>query len=298
MIFFLADRGNYFLDEFFARICQYVFATKIFYDEIDSIEMHDEIVYATPVSDMDYKIMRFIKSHRLVNGLNLQDCFISKPHTDNLLMSYGVAVPSNIVAGNREELKKFIKENKTVVLKQPDKCGGAGHFILKGDKAYSGGKEYDWVTLKKGRNAVRILDNRLLLTPPFYVQKFLPPDNDEIWRAYIVGGEVKFLSTRQRLQMKSLGDYIINVCRGAEYHLFENSQNKKVVDFANRILGRINIDVGTIDILVYENEPYALEVDCDGIHTMICREFYNAPSYDPSKFNFDLMIAQWLKKNI
>lgn len=297
MVILLVDRNNYFIEDFILRINQHVSIKKVFYDEIDEVKIEpNNVVYTTPTAQINHKLNDFLKTHKVVNDIKLQDCFISKPHTDNFLMSYGFPVPPNTIAHSREELNEFIKENRVIILKQPDECGGAGHFILTPGKAYAGAKKYDWFALKKGKRRARIVDeNRVLFSPPFYVQKFLPPDNEEIWRAYIVGGKVKFLSTRQRQEIESMGDYIINVCKGAEYHLWQNHEKKIVSRFASQITSRIKIDVGTIDILISDDNLYALEIDCDGIHTMICREFYHAPSYDQSKFDLDLFIAEWLK---
>lgn len=300
MVILLVDRNNYLMDDFISRISQYISIKKVFYDEIDKVNINSsDIVYTTPSTQIDHKLNNFLKARKTINDIELQNCFISKPHTDNLLMSYGFSIPTNTIAYSREELMDFIKENRIVILKQPNECGGAGHFILTPFKAYAGSKKYDWIALKKGKRLARIVaENRVLFAPPFYVQKFLPPDNEEIWRAYIVGGRVKFLSTRQRQQINNIGDYIINVCRGAEYRLWQRHEKKNVVKFALKIASRIKIDVGTIDILLSDGQPYALEIDCDGIHTMICREFYHAASYDPSKFDLDFFIAEWLKKKI
>lgn len=288
------DRGNFFIEDLIKRICKYAHVKKVFYDEIRSLEINKELIYTTPISDMGWRLRDFLKSHRVVNPLDMQDCFISKPCTDSLMMSYGFSVPKNTVADSLEELTNFINKNGIVILKQQDKCGGVGHFILKDDKAYAGTRAYNWMASMKLKKSL-ILNDRLLLAPPFYLQQFLPPDNDEIWRAYVVGNEVKFLSTRKRKEIRFLGEYVINVCKGAEYNLFEKSANEKVTDFASSILERIKIDVGTIDILIYDQRCYILEIDCDGVHTMICRDFYDAPSYDPSKFDLDLQIMDWLK---
>lgn len=299
-IILLKDKNNFFTDEIFGKLIKIANIKPCFYEEFLSKtkkELSEKVFYLTPVSDVCQIaiIENFIENKKIktVNPFNLQ--IADKPTIDNLFSKLDIPHPKGILTNDCLLAQEFIKKHKIAIIKSVNDCGGSGHFIVRENMAYLGNKKYflNWQNDKTAKR--EIVKDNLFLSPPFYIQKFLYPDDDSVWRAYVVGREVKFFSIRKRRVCKNLGDYVINVAKGAQY-FFEERDNSALKLMCQKFSEAVNLEVGAIDIIFHKNKPYFLEVNCEGIWVSICRKFYECPDYNSQKHNFDGFIWEYLKK--
>lgn len=299
-IILLKDRNNFFSDDIFGKLEKLSGIDSWTYEEFfnkTKKELSGGVFYLTPMSDTRLidSIKSFIKSDKIktVNPLHLQ--LADKPTIDNIFLKLDIPHPKGILTNDCLTAQEFIKKHRMVIIKSVNDCGGSGHFIVRGNSAYWGNKKYflNWQNDKTSKR--EILKGNLLLSPPFYIQEFLYPDNNSVWRAYIIGREVKFFSIRKRRVCKNLGDYVINVAKGAQY-FFEERDNFALKLMCQKFSEVVNLEVGAIDIIFHKNKPYFLEVNCEGIWVSICRKFYECPDYNFQKHNLDWFIAEYLKK--
>ncbi len=305
----LSDRTNWAAEGHLERLAGYLGANCRRFDYADGYVVGNGQIgpvlpgrhYVSPLGNLplDGVLVNFLNRPEIVNDIWWQGVFQQKPRTDAILANHKIAAPAFCQCRSRDDWERFTKAYHTVILKAPDRCGGAGHFIIQGDRAYApGGRSYRFCfhpVNHWGAELAPVIDGETLhISTRSYLQEFLFSDRPEVWRAYVVGGKAMFFSVRCRSSIDDLGDLIINACRGATYGLVKVSDAAVFMPFIDSILSVMKIEVGTIDFLVYQGRPHALEIDCDGIFTFVDRDFYHCSSYHPTFFDFDRQIADWL----
>ena len=254
----------------------------------------EKIFYLTPVS-REFLIPKVKKlaeeiNTRIINPIELQ--VFDKPQFDEIFAKNEVIYPTSIMTRSSVEAMNFIRKHRIAIIKSRNDCGGSGHFIVRDGWAYLGKKRF-FLNFEEGMDGKRKIErDNLLVSPPFYIQKFLLPDDGCVWRAYVVGSDVKFFSVRKRDYYENIGDYVINVARGAKYYFLEGDPLTRKIcnDFAKTT----KLQVGAIDFIFHEGTPYFLEVNCEGAWILICRKFYEYLEYNPKKHNFDKFIFEFL----
>lgn len=255
----------------------------------------EKIFYLTPVGDkvLVSKVKKLIEESqlRIINPIELQ--LFDKSQFDEIFAKSGVVYPESIVTKSSVEAMDFIRKHKIAIIKSRNDCGGSGHFVVRDGLACFGKKRL-LLNFEEGMGGKReVARDNLIISPPFYIQKFLLPDDNCVWRAYVVGSEVKFFSVRKRDSYESDGDYVINVARGAKYY-FPQQDESLARNLCNSFAKNIGLQIGAIDFIFHQGSPYFLEVNCEGIWILICRKFYEYPEYNPKKHNFDKFISEFL----
>lgn len=294
-VVFVVDEKNFFTKEILKKLIGLLRIEIWSYEEfLRSDQVSEKIFYLTPVGDkvLVSKVKKLIEESRLkiINPMELQ--LFDKPQFDEIFAKNGVIYPQSIITRSSAEAADFIRKHRIAIIKSRNDCGGAGHFIVRDGLAYLGNKKL-FLNFEEGMDEKReTARNNLFVSPPFYIQKFLLPDDNCVWRAYVVDLDVKFFSVRKRDFYESLGDYIINVTRGAKYYFSEgDSLTRKLCNDFSKAIG---LQIGAIDFIFHQGTPYFLEVNCEGIWILVCRKFYEYPEYNPKRHNLDRFISEFL----
>lgn len=236
----------------------------------------------------------------IVNSLASQELCWDKLVTQQRLVNRGVTVPDTLVTSEPSEVLEFVREHGFAVLKEREACGGQGSIVLwledgrlVGD---SGSHQYDVDLVADGER--RLIDTRFVYPAPFYVQRLIA-DNmrgdlapGQLLRAYIVDGQIAFWTERYRDHYRRPSDFLINAARGAKYRFVLNV-SEEAKKLALRAAEVVDVRVAAVDILRSIGGLYVLEVDSDGYHMMIDRQFKHIPEYRDF-FNLDRYVAETL----
>jgi len=245
--------------------------------------------------------MREVFPHaETVTSFAVQDLCWDKIATQEVLVKRGVPVPDTVISSEPEDVLQFVAEHEFAVLKQRHGCGGQGHLVvwfedgeLVGD---SGSHQYRIKLASHGR--LHLAGDQLTYPGPFYAQR-LVADVDrrlspcQILRAYIVDSQIAFWTERYRDQYLRPSDWIVSAGRGAKYRFLHDlsEEAKKVAIRSAEVIG---IRAGAVDLVRTGSAgPYVLEVETDGHHTFVDRQFKHLPEYRDF-FNLDRYIAEAL----
>ncbi len=236
----------------------------------------------------------------IVNSPVAHELCWDKLDTQQRLVDRGVPVPDTLVTSDPAEVYEFVRQHDLAILKQRSGCGGHGHLVvwiedgrLIGD---GGSRPYEIDLIAAGEP--RLIAERLSYPAPFYLQRligdqfagqFLP---GQMLRAYVVDGQIGFWTERYRDHYRRPSDWIINVARGAKYRFVLNV-SEEAKKLALRAADVVGARVAAVDILRSSAGLRVLEVDTDGYHMMIDRQFKLIPDYR-GFFNLDRFIAEAL----
>jgi len=231
----------------------------------------------------------------------VQDLCWDKVATQERLLDRGLPVPETLMSAEPAEVYEFVRAHGFAILKERFSCGGQGHVVVwfEGDQlvADSGSHQYPLHLVTEGTR--RLHGDGLVYPAPFYVQRLVADVGPrgvtpgQVLRAYIVDNHVIFWSERYRDRYQRPSDWLINVARGAKYR-FVLSVSEEVRKVALRSAEVIGMRIGAVDVIRTGSQgPYVLEVDTDGYHMMIDRQFKEIPEYREF-FDLDRYIAEAL----
>jgi len=245
-------------------------------------------------------LKRLFPRVEIVNSLASHELCWDKLVTQERLVHRGVPVPDTLLTSEPAEVYEFVRQHELAILKARSGCGGQGHIVvwledgrLVGD---AGSHLYDLDLIASGRQ--RLLDRRLAYPAPYYLQrligdnlsaKFVP---GQLLRAYVVDGQVAFWTERYRDHYRRPSDWIISVTRGAKYRFVLNV-SEEAKKLALRAAEVVDARIAAVDILRSSAGMRVLEVDSDGYHMMVDRQFKTIPDYRDF-FNLDRFIAESL----
>lgn len=295
MLILVVEEKNFFVKDILKNLIKLLRPEIWPYEEFLRIARPSEkIFYLTPVGEetLVSKVKKLIEERclKIINPIELQ--LFDKPQFDEIFAKNGVIYPESIVTRSSVDAMDFIRKHKIAIIKSRNDCGGAGHFIVKDGLAYFGKKRLFLNFEGRMDEKREIAMGNLHVSPPFYIQKFLLPDDNCVWRAYVVGLEVKFFSVRKRNSYERLGDYVINVTMGARYYFQEG--DSLVKKLCNNFANDIGLQIGAIDFIFHKGNPYFLEVNCEGIWILICRKFCEYHGYNQKRHNLDKFISEFL----
>ena len=115
----------------------------------------------------------------------------------------------------------------------------------------------------------------------------------QLLRAYVVDNQIAFWTERYRDHYVRPADWIVNVSRGAKYRFVQNvsEEAKKIALRSAEVIG---LRIGVVDLIrTGRGDSYVLEVDTDGYHMLIDRQFKSIPEYRDF-FDLDRYIAEAL----
>lgn len=236
----------------------------------------------------------------VVNGLATQDLCWDKVATQQRLLHRGVPVPDTLITTDPSDVLEFVRAQRFAILKERFGCGGHGHVVLwvEDGKLVGDGGSHQVLVEPVASGTRRLVDQRLIYPGPFYLQRLVldhvagETAPGQVLRAYVVDGQVVLWTERYREHYRRPSDWIINATRGARYRFVLNV-SEEAKKLALRTAEVTGARVAAVDILRSLGGLYVLEVDCDGYHMMIDRQFKHVPEYREF-FNVDRYIAESL----
>lgn len=245
-------------------------------------------------------IRRLFPRVDIVNSMAAHEICWDKLVTQERLVNRGVPVPDTLLTSDPAEVYEFVRRHELAILKEISSCGGQGHIVvwiedgrLVGD---AGSHQYELDLAPSGTQ--RLFDRRLTYPAPYYLQRLMGDHHmgdfqpGQLLRAYVVDGQVAFWTERYRDHYRRPSDWIISVARGAKYRFVLNV-SEEAKKLALRAAEVVDARVAAVDILRATAGLRVLEVDSDGYHMMIDRQFKTVPDYRDF-FNLDRFIAEAL----
>ena len=260
---------------------------------LDSADV--DVVYVLPCEELE--MLRRVESQRIViNSTRAQEIAIDKIATSEILMEDDLPTPETVISQTPDAVLEMLDRFGIVLLKSTDLCGGAGHRILRrrNGKITTRARHRTYHVTFGEHN--RILEDTIVLGPPYYAQQFIgTPEhtNDRVYRMYIVGNQVVMGTARVKAGVDTPEKSIINVATGARYEFLETLDGE-MVRLSLRAAYLIGFDTGVVDFLQDRSgHPLIIEADCDGCYLFICRKFQEATGYSEA-YNFNACIARHL----
>ena len=255
-------------------------------------QIYVDLVYVLPCDD--HQALKRIEAERLViNSVRSQQVAIDKIATSRLMLTHNLPTPETVISQTPDALVEILDRYGIALLKSTNLCGGMGHRILRreGGIITTQRRNQTYQVAFGKRN--RLLDQMLVLAPPYYVQQFIgttAQTNDRVYRMYVIGNKVVMGTMRVKKGVDTAEKSIINVATGACYE-FLQTLDEEMVSFALRLADLIGFEIGVVDFLRdTSGRPLIIEADCDGCHLFVCRKFQAASGYGvPYNFNAHLV---------
>jgi glutathione synthase/RimK-type ligase-like ATP-grasp enzyme len=231
----------------------------------------------------------------------VQDLCWDKVAAQARLVERGIPVPDTYVGSEPGDVHEFVRQHGYAILKERTSCGGHGHIVLwlEDGTLYGDGGSHRYVIDLVRHGERRLRGERLTYPAPFYVQRLVADVTSrgmtapQVLRAYVVDHQIPFWTERYRDRYQRPSDWIINVSRGAKYRfLFDLSEEARKI--ALRAADVVGARIAAVDLVrTGSSGPYVLEVDTDGQHMLIDRQFKSIPEYRDF-FDLDRYIAEAL----
>lgn len=256
-------------------------------DQVDT-----DLVYVLPCDD--HQTLKRIEAGRLViNSVRSQQIAIDKIATSRLMLKHNLPTPETVISQTADPVVEMLDRYGIALLKSTNRCGGMGHRILRRENGTI-------ITQKRNQTYQvafgehnRLLNQTLVLAPPYYVQQFIgttAQTNDRVYRMYVAGDRVVMGTMRVKQGVDTAEKSIINVATGARYRFLE-TLDEEMASLALRLADLIGFEIGVVDFLCKPSgHPLIIEADCDGCDLFICRKFQAAFGYGaPYNFNAHLV---------
>ncbi len=254
-----------------------------------------DLLYVLPYDKQE--TLKQIEAERLViNSVQSQEVAIDKMATSRLIIENNLPTPETVISETPDAVTGMLDRYGIALLKSTHLCGGMGHRILRREGGFLTTKVRDQTFRVAFGEQNRILNQTLVLAPPYYVQQFISRSaqtNDRVYRMYVVGDRVVMGTVRVKEGVDSAENSIINFATGARYE-FLQTLDEQMVSFALRLADLIGFEIGVVDFLRDSSgHPLLIEADCDSCHLFICRKFQEAPRYN-TPYNFNSYLVKRL----
>ena len=254
-----------------------------------------DLVYVLPCDEQE--TLKQIEVESLViNSIRAQEIAIDKIATSRLMVENSLPTPETVISQTPDAVVKMLDRYGIALLKSTNLCGGVGHRILRceGGTITTRRRDQTYQVVFGERNC--LLDQTLVLAPPYYVQQFIggtAQTNDRVYRMYVVGDRVVMGTMRVKEGVDTAEKSIINVATGARYE-FSQTLDAEMVSLALRLADLIGFEIGVVDFLRDPSgRPLIIEADCDGCHLFVCRKFQEAHGYG-TLYNFNAHLVKRL----
>lgn len=254
-----------------------------------------DLIYVLPCDELE--TLKRIEAERLViNSVRSQEIAIDKIATSRLMIENNLPTPATVISQTPDAVVEMLDRYGIALLKSTNLCGGAGHRILRYEGKTITTRRRDQIYQVAFGQCNRILDQTLVLAPPYYVQQFIgttAQTNDRVYRMYVAGNKVVMGTMRVKAGVDSAEKSIINAATGARYE-FLQTLDEEMISLALRLADLIGFEIGVVDLLRDPSgRPLLIEADCDGCHLFICRKFQEASGYSPP-YNFNAHLVKRL----
>ena len=251
-----------------------------------------DLVYVLPCDEQE-RLKQFEVDRLVINSIRAQEIAIDKIATSRLMVENNLPTPETLITQTPGAVVEMLDRYGIALLKSTNLCGGAGHRILRREGGTITTRRRDQIYQVAFGECNRLLEQTLVLAPPYYVQQFIgttAQTNDRVYRMYVVGDKVVMGTTRVKEGVDTAEQSIINVATGARYE-FLQTLDEEMVSLALRLADLIGFEIGVVDFLRDSSDhPLIIEADCDGCHLFICRKFQEAHGYNtPYNFNAHLV---------
>ena len=263
---------------------------------MDTLDQTDvDLVYMLPCEEQE-KLKRIEAERLVINSVRSQEIAIDKIATSRLMVENNLPTPETVISQTPDAVVEILDRYGIALLKSTNLCSGMGHRILR--------REGGTITTRRRDQAYQVafgernclLDQTLVLAPPYYVQRFIgtaAQTNDRVYRMYVVGDRVVMGTVRVKEGVDTAEKSIVNVATGARYE-FLQTLDEEMVSFALRLADLIGFEIGVVDFLRDSSgRPLLIEADCDGCHLFVCRKFQEASGYGTS-YNFNAHLVKRL----
>ena len=254
-----------------------------------------DLVYVLPCDGQE--TLKRIEAERLIiNSIRAQEIAIDKIATSRLMVENNLPTPETVISQTPDAVVAMLDRYGIALLKSTNLCGGVGHRILRREGATITTRRRDQTYQVAFGQRNRLLDQTLVLAPPYYVQQFIgatTQTNDRVYRMYVVGDKVVMGTMRVKAGVDTAEKSIINVATGARYK-FLQTLDEEMESLALRLADLIGFEIGVVDFLRESSgRPLMIEADCDGCHLFVCRKFQEAYGYD-APYNFNAYLVERL----
>ena len=251
-----------------------------------------DLVYVLPCDEQE-KLRQLEEERLVINSIRAQEIAIDKIATSRLMIENNLPTPETVISQTPDAVVEMLDRDGIALLKSTNLCGGVGHRILRreGGTITTRRRDQTYQVAFGARN--RLLDQTLVLAPPYYVQQFIgttAQTNDRVYRMYVVGDRVVMGTMRVKEGVDTAEKSIVNVATGARYEFLE-TLDEEMVSLALCLADLIGFEIGVVDFLRDSSgHPLIIEADCDGCPLFICRKFQEASGYGaPYNFNAHLV---------
>ena len=251
-----------------------------------------DLVYVLPCDEQE--ALKQLEAERLIiNSIRAQEIAIDKIATSWLMVENNLPTPETVISQTSDAVVEMLDRYGIALLKSTNLCGGVGHRILRREGGAITTRRRDQTYQIAFGEHNRLLDQTLVLAPPYYLQQFIgttAQTNDRVYRMYVVGNKVVMGTMRVKEGVDTAEKSIINVATGARYE-FLQTLDEGMVSLALRLADLIGFEIGVVDLLRESSgRPLLIEADCDGCHLFVCRKFQEAHGYGtPYNFNAHLV---------
>ena len=254
-----------------------------------------DLVYVLPCDEQE--TLKQLEAELLViNSMRAQEIAIDKIATSRLILENNLPTPETIISQTPDAVVKMLDRYGIALLKSTNLCGGVGHRILRREGNVITTRRHDQTYQIAFGERNRLLDQTLVLAPPYYVQQFIggtAQTNDRVYRMYVVGDRVVMGTMRVKEGVDTAEKSIVNVATGAHYE-FLQTLDEEMASLALRLADLIGFEIGVVDFLRDSSGgPLLIEADCDGCHLFICRKFQEAHQYG-TVYNFNAHLVKRL----
>lgn len=254
-----------------------------------------DLVYILPYDEQE-KLKQLEAERLVINSVQSQEIAIDKIATSQLIIENNLPTPETFISESPNAVVEMLDRYGIVLLKSTNLCGGIGHRVLRREGGGITARRQDQIYQVAFGEHNRILDQTLVLAPPYYVQQFIgtrAQTNDRVYRMYVVGDRVVMGTMRVKKGVDTTEKSIINVATGAHYK-FLQTLDEEMVSLALRLAALIGFEIGVVDFLREPSgRPLIIEADCDGCHLFICRKFQEISGYGAS-YNFNAHLVKRL----
>ena len=131
-----------------------------------------DLVYVLPCDEQE--TLKQIEAERLViNSVRAQEIAINKITTSRLMVENNLPTPETVISQTPDPVVEMLDRYGIVLLKSTNLCGGVGHRVLRreGGTITTQRRDQTYQVAFGERNC--LLDQTLVLAPPYYVQQFI-----------------------------------------------------------------------------------------------------------------------------
>ena len=232
--------------------------------------------------DVESNIEKLFPNAKPVTSFPLQDTCWNRLELQQHLLERGVVPPQSIVSYDPEEAISFVRKHHLGLPQEPLSIRRREAPLFSGWKTASSTpivavNRYT-ITLNN-TDSWRLDGTHLKVPAPYYLQAMIGelrsafPTPGRRLRAFVADRKIAFWTEYYRDQFTRPSDFVLSPAQGAQCRFVQvvSEEEKKTV---LRCVDALSLRFGSVDIIrAGDRGPYVIDVDVDGRHMMINRDF-------------------------